>query len=63
MANGQKTSLLFKGTSSFVPEYMDADFYKNRIQKDTKKKKDFLDDIAPDFLETAGLVKKEGREE
>ncbi len=59
MAAGKKTSLLFKGKTNFVPEYMEADFYKNRIQEDTKKKKEFLDDIAPDFPEAAGLVRKE----
>ena len=61
--NNQKTSTLFEGAANFIPEYQDAEYYKKKIAEDTKKKKEFLDDIAPDFLEAVGLVKKEDREE
>ena len=59
----QKTSILFNGAANFTSEYQDTEYYKKKINEDTKKKKEFLDDIAPEFLETSGLVKKEDREE
>ena len=57
--NEQKTSILFNGAANFTSEYKDAEFYKNKIKGDTIDKKKYLDDIAPDFLETSGLILKE----
>ncbi len=60
--NSNYKELLFNGAENFPREYHDNEFYKKEVDEEKKKLIDYLNSIAPDFLDQSGLIPK-SREE
>lgn len=55
--------ILFSGEELFPINYHDSTYYHDIVAESDKKMNDFLNSVDPNFLESSGLLKKNGQEQ